>query len=512
MAVRPSVAIEMQFSGSAGAWTSVRADVRTDVPVTCNYGIGGNSPNDRVAGTGTLSFALNNAQNNSGGLLGYYSPSAANTRSGFELGIGARLAITYSGSTFYKFSGRLDDIDVLPGKLRGRLTHCVAVDWMDEAAKHKLDKIDTQINQRADQLIATVVGNMKRVPAASSLAQAQMEFPFAMDTANDESTTALEELQRIALSDFGYIFLAGNTSTGGVLTFQDRRTRFNPGSSLVTLNDSMVEMAPPRRRQNLYNRTRVTIHPRRVDPVGTTTVLYSMDGFLAISASQSITIDGQYRDPNQEAARMGGASLVAPVASTDYTFGSDEVAESNNLIANLSASGFTGGNAVRFQFDNDGTQGGFLTKFQVRGRGIFDYAPLTLEATSASSQSTYGLYSANVDMPYEPKDFTAQAIADWILARQKDPIKQVDSVTFVANEDDTLMLAALRREPGDLITITETATGISQDYFIHGVALEATATDILHCAWGLALINDPNLNDYWILGTDTLGTGTRLAL
>src|SRR3990170_7798644 len=111
-----TIALEMQFSGSGGAWT----DVWSDVPVSIQYGISGVGPFDHIADTGTMSFALNNAQSNSSGSLGYYSPGSGTARSGFEIGINVRLAVTYSGSTFYKFVGRLSEINPESGRLLSR--------------------------------------------------------------------------------------------------------------------------------------------------------------------------------------------------------------------------------------------------------------------------------------------------------------------------------------------------------------------------------------------------------
>jgi hypothetical protein len=389
---------------------------------------------------------------------------------------------------------------------------------MDGAAKHKLQRISTQTQKRADELIATVVGNMKRTPAASSLSAAQMEFPFALDSAFDENTTALEELRRIAMSDFGFVYLNGDTSTGGVLTFHDRRFRANPGTVNPIheqTDNTMVEMSAPRTRGNILNRVRTTIHPRRADTTACATVLYSLDGFPAIPAGQSITVIGQYRDPNQEAVRIAGGSINVPVAGTDYTFGSAAESGLDNLGSDLSLSASTGANGAAFALTNIGSQTGFVTKLQVRGQGIFDYAPLTLESTSASSQNTYGLYTHDVDMPYEFSVDTAKTIGDDIVSKQKDPKKFSDTISFIANRSSDMMLTMLQREPGGLITIAETVTGlIGGHFFVQGVNLDISGDDLILCTWSVVPSLDPNLNDYWSLDdiSDELGTGTRLAL
>src|SRR3990167_726312 len=93
----PGLIVEMQFSGSTGAWTDITGDVLSGPGITVSYGIHGVGPADRVADTGTMNFFLNNAQDNSAKLIGYYSPGHNNSRSGFTSGVGARMWLIYSG-------------------------------------------------------------------------------------------------------------------------------------------------------------------------------------------------------------------------------------------------------------------------------------------------------------------------------------------------------------------------------------------------------------------------------
>src|SRR4030065_1368367 len=86
-------------------WTDVTADARASVEIAVQYGISGTGPADRVAQTGTLSFALDNSEHNSGGLIGYYAPGHANCRNGFEGGCPGRPRIGGPGRAHFKFGG-----------------------------------------------------------------------------------------------------------------------------------------------------------------------------------------------------------------------------------------------------------------------------------------------------------------------------------------------------------------------------------------------------------------------
>ena len=91
MSVTPTIKMEMQFSGTAGAWSDVTADVQ--YPIRSAGGMMGNTLGDRVASTGVLSFNLNNSTSNSSGTMGYYSPGGSGVRAGFAPGIPTRLSI-----------------------------------------------------------------------------------------------------------------------------------------------------------------------------------------------------------------------------------------------------------------------------------------------------------------------------------------------------------------------------------------------------------------------------------
>lgn len=503
-----SWSIQMEFSGSGAGWTSVQADVRANPSPAWSYGVMGNGPLDRIGGTGTLTFGLDNSTQNSGGKLGYYSPGHANCRSGFEMGIRCRLILTYGGTDYYKFIGTLVDIDPVPGQYRERVTLCQVVDWMDETT-FKMPNVATQVSQRADQVIATILAAMTRPPVATSYAAAQLEMPYSLDTTKDESTPVMSELNKLVLTDMGYLYLKGNTSAGGVLTFEDRRARENPPASAATLNDTMVTMKPRRPRDLIYNTVKVIVHPRIVDP-DASSVLYTLDTSNppAIAAGETITIIGQYRDPDQRAQRVGGVNLAAPVATTDYTFGTGP--GDGSLTANLSVTATSGGNSAIIQLQNTGAVTGYVTKLQIRGRGLYDYAPITYTTTDATSKATYGERVLTLDLPYESRTHVAKSLGDLYLSLYKDPHYFVDGVEFIGNRSATLMGYALSIEPGAVVTLTETVTGINTAYFVNGVSYRLEPGGILHTAWVLAPVLDTG--SYWILGTSTLGVSTILGV
>lgn len=512
MSVLPtSIALQMQFAGPGGAWTDVWADVRMSVAPKVSYGISGNGPDDRIASTGTLTFALDNSTGNSGAVVGYYSPGHGSARSGFELGIGVRLAIVYSGTTYYKFRGILEDVQPAHGTLGERIVVCRAVDWMDETAKRPTRAVATQVGQRADQIIATLQATLTFQPASTSLATASFEFPYAVDTARDGRTAIMTEMAKAAQSDLGFLFMKGDTSAGGVLRYQDRRVRQNAGAALSTLSNIQHDLDVGRHRQLIYNRVEVTIHPRRVDSEATT-VLYQLDSesLPSIPPGESITIQGSYSDPALRASQVGGMDMVTPEATTDYVFGTGPGDDS--LTADLGVTATYSSNSVTYLLENNASQWGVVTHLQARGRGIYDYAPLMLLAEDQTSKDAYGEYVLAVDLPHEVSAVFGQSAANYFLSKYKDPRYLVDSVGFYANISAALMTAALAREPGDAIELTETVSSLSSaPHFIQRVGLTVLPAMNIYCDWGLAPRFDTGT--YWILDTaDDLDTDTIIGL
>lgn len=494
---------DIQLASDSAAWESVLSDVLSKAGVNVSYGLPGNGPTDRVAKTGTMSLSLNNSYTNTGGSQSYYSPGHANAKSGFELGAGMQVVFQYSGSTFTKFRGMLDSILPAPGVYRERVTQTQSVDWIDFAAKHKLNRINLKIGALAGAVIDAVVSNMPNLPAACTIATAQLEWPYALDTAYDEGTTALGELQRIANSDGGWIFIKGDSASGNHLVFQDHRTRLNPGSSIATLSNTMVSMRPARTRDKAKNFVRVTSHPRVVD-LTPTSVLYTGFGYPVVAAGCTIVIEGNYTDPAHRATRVGAASMVTPVAGTDYIGGTSPCGQ--ELTSDLTITACLGANSFSASVVSSGSQSAFVG-FQLRGAGIFDYAPVSVVAQDAALADSNGRNELNIDMPYESRESTACSMAYYELYKWKTPDYSLDECTFVATGTDALVKAALQVEPGMLVAITEDMTGISaSQYFVQNVKLNLRAPNILTCTWGL--LRRVDTTNYWQLNIDSLGQTT----
>lgn len=484
--------VPMQLSTQ---WTNVTADVLTgDTPAHAVYGIQGSGPLDLSAGTGTFEFALDNSARNSAKLLGYYSPGHANCRTGFTLGIPVRYSEAFGGQTYYKFRGTIKSVTADPGLRLARLAHVTAVDWVNAAALSVPSSISAQISQRADQLVKTLVDGMRLKPAAISIATGIDTFLYALDRVEADSVTVQNELAKIMASEVGQLFVKGDTVQGGTLTFQSRQYRETTFVNAATFSDSMTGLDLTFDLSYLYNIMRTQMTPRTID-ASATTVLYSLTGTPYVGPGETITLEGAYRDPLQLAASAGGTAMVQPVLTTDWTANTASDGSGSDLSGWFTATAVYSGYSALFTVTNLGATGGYVTKLQCRGKGIYAYAPLYFTSKNDQSVRVNGPNTLTFEMPYQSDIGVAGAIGGYILNLFKNPVAMATRMEFRADTSSTLMTQALAREPGDRIGIVETVTGATdvisgstatRGYYIQAVELTHGPGPSLVCSWTLA--------------------------
>lgn len=504
MGVLATYALEAELAGSGAGWTNLWADVRMDVPVKGGYGIRGNGPADRVASPGSLSFALDNSKFNSGGVFGYYSPDHASCRSGFAVGIAVRLSWTYGGITKYKWRGTLHSIKPTANARGGPwLTYCTAFDWMDEASRTNVDSLAIQVNKRSDELWALLLASVPRPPAATVTGTGLDTYPYAFDNTRSEGISVMEEAQRLALSEAGYIYPMGDTTQGGTVVFESRTDRASKNTNLTTLTETMYDLVTGRSRDDIINRFLVEIHPKKIDAAATT-VLFNLtdtNAILALGAGEVKSFFAPYTDPAQRDTRIGAVSTlcVAPVATTDYLMNAAADGSGANLTVNLSVTATFYGNGADVTVTNVGGTAGYVTKLQLRGPGIYDLQHMVFKQDDAASKTQFGAQAFTYQMPYQSDPNVGDGAARHLLGLYKSQTTNTESVSIAPNRDATLMAAARDREPGDRIGLSETQTGLTTTtgFFIQAVDFEIAAGGVTRVTWSLA---PASRIIYWLVG------------
>ena len=479
---RGTIEIEAELGGAGNGWT-VLTDAQRVPAITIDYGMGA-GPLDLVAGTGSMTFALDNGPSNSAHLLGLYSPDHANCLTGWGLGIRVRLVYTISGASYYKFLGTVDNIDPMSGLYQQRKVLVTAVDWMEEAAIYK-PNTGTQESKRADEVLTTLVDAMPKQPYSRDFDTCEATFDYALDTDRSEADPVMTVMQRLAASEgLGRIYMKGDTTGGGVLRLESRIARFAP-SSVATFNDTMIRLSAPRGRRTLINRVKATSHPREVGS-GTSTNVFNLTrvspSIHLVRAGATVVIDGAYRDTTNANRRFGATDLIAPVATTDYTMNTLASGAGASATADFTVSADFGANRVRLTLTNNGAVDAYITLLKCRGRKLADYDSVDTIATDDDSIEEFGERELVVDMTYESEAIAAQSTAEYILGVWSQPAASDIAMPLIP-ANDTDLATIMAREPGDAIAITESVTGVSAVHYINHVSMSFEEATLINCEW-----------------------------
>ena len=506
-----------------GTLTDITADTRIGIqPIEVSYGIQSSGPLDRVAETGTIVFALDNSSSNSTGNAGAYSPGHANAISGWDIGVDIILKIAYAGTDYYKFAGTLVSIEPDAGQYQRRAVICTGVDWMDEAALTKVRSVTIQTDKRSDELIQLLVEeSISKQPLATSYGEGQSTFDIAFDNLLDAQTSVIRALSDCVISELGYLYIKGDTTQGGTLTFEDRHARPKKGAPVGSFDNTMSGLSVKRNRDDIINTVYVVVHPRTT--ADATSVLYELTTTgttPSVPAQESITINCPYREASINAYRVAASTIETPLSGTDWIANSAADGSGSNQTSSVTVTVETqAANAVTLNIANShATIDAYLTTLQVRGTSIKDVTETVMSANNESSAFTYGEKDARIDMKYESNagEF-GNEIAKWILNVYKDARYVIKNFELASNTSVYLMTQSLAREPGDKITLAEAMTGIVETvgagqvgFFINGVNMTIDAGGIITTNWALAPASQ---SAAWVLnqvGASELGLTTNL--
>jgi len=483
MAVYPTPKVEIELVASDG-WTDVTADVLQDPPPVIRYGIQEAEHMALVADTGTASFALDNSRSNSGVKFGYYTPGHANVRTGFDEGKPVRISFTFEGTTYYKFVGRIQSLEIKPDAFGEAYTLVQATDWMDYAAGQLIGEIAIQATKRVDQVLPTVLAKVPIAPRATSYGTGQETFDSVFNTDMGDRMTVRSILEKLALNEYGYIYVKGDTTGGETFRFDNRHARMLTAStdSILTLSSDLGELEIEYTREKIKNVVRAKVYPLDVDS-DATTVIWANQVSFSIDTGATMTMQVAFRDPST-GQRISAADVVNPLeAGVDYDFGSGDGSPVSDMTASLSIVATVGGNTATLALTNAAGSPGYVNMLQLRGKGIYSYDPITAESRDSDSVAQRGELVLSFDLKQHDSPNKGQAWAHYIRGKMDTPTKIPRSVKFVANTSSDRMVAVLVGEPSSRFVLNHGLTALATDYFINGLELELTYGRILTCNW-----------------------------
>ena len=395
---------------------------------------------------------------------------------------------------YVRFRGKVSDIDVMPGQYQDRRVNVVCYDAIKDMMDAGMREVTTQVAQTEAQLITTLLAALPTdaQPPAQSIETGLDTYPYAFDNVGD-GMRAGALIRDIVLSSRGVFFAKGD----GTAKYVTRQSRAVAGSVATFTNATLVDVVAPSTLDVIFNRVRVTIHPKTVDTAATT-VLWAQTGTAPLlTPGSSMTIWGSYYDANQEKRLIGGTAQVTPIVSTtDYLGNAAADGSGADRTANLTITTTAFASTVKFLVENTGATDTYVTKLQIRGKGIYDDGPRTFESFSTQ---TYGDRPLDLDMPYQDDPGVGRDAATYIRAQFDNLSNQVNELEFVASKTSALFSQAMLREPSDVVTVSETVTGLASiDAIIQSVSLTMHHKTQLKCRLRLTRGDPFNV---WILGT-----------
>jgi hypothetical protein len=459
------------------------ADVLDD-PINIQRGSFDSSPTARVADTGVMQLTLDNSNRNSAHQVGLYSPDHPNRRVHFQKGLDVQINLERASGDYYKFRGRITEIDPEPGLLSRKVTYVTISDWMDIAARTPLPRLAVQAGVRDDQVIETILAALDTPPAATNLDIGTETYPYALTDGRDEDDKVAYPLQSLMLSSLGRLFLTGGPSGGEVLTYQTLSTQSEGETPEATLDNSFLDMDPRRQTAKRVKRVLATVYPMEQDSAYV--ALASLAGSIPLDAGDSAEFTLYFRDTSGGGKnRVAALDVQTSVIDTDYKFSSVDGA-GTDLNAYLSVEIFSpSGNSVKVRARNTHASAtGYLWFFQARGKGMYRNDPLTYEAVDETISEAEGS-TLDYRMPYQAAYATARDRANFLLEAYREDVTDLPSVDFNGGLSDTHMDYAVEIEPGHRVEILDSVTGIVAAYYIIGYKLTIRALNDVAVSWSV---------------------------
>jgi hypothetical protein len=510
----PTYTIAIDFDDD-GDFTDPGEDITADV-LRLDWRLGMDAPYESIAAPIAAHITVRN-------LSRAYSPeyTANDLSPGKPIRIQANDGIT----TRTHFTGFITRVEPVAGDQGERLAVIHAGGPEAELTANHI-RLPTQVSKRADQIIAAILdglplrqtklkgywlldvtahaelGTNTRLAElyTRSLEQGKSTFAYAADTWRS-GIAPREAIRQIADAERGRFFV----DRAGQLRFYNRHHTLLDVTPDATFADNMDGLEYVYG-ADVVNRVGVTLLPRSIGVAGT--ALWTLGASQLINPGETGVRQMVVHFTDANELPLGAVSVIPPVAGVDYQAntqadgtGVDRTAQLNVLLSETSASG-----AV-LTIHNIGSDAVYLLAgTRVRGTPLLQGDLITLEQTDWTSVSLHGMRGIAFNLPALGSLEDADQLGRFELARRKDPRGIVRRIQV---SGATLLTQMLTRTLFDRITLTETQTDHSADYFIiaeeHAVDLGGASHQV---SW---LLESAAASAFWIVSTSHLDQDTILA-
>ena len=510
----------IQYFALLGAtWTDISAYVLDpgamgSMGTGAHWGMSSNEETDRVAETGEMTFFLNNTD-------GLFDPGLATALAGWEEGTKIVFKVTFDGNEYIKFYGAVDSLMLNDPSIYIHSIKVLVLDWLAYISKYPMKTVAIQTHKTGDEGITSIVAGLPAV-ASDIYDTGVYEFDALFDTVTT-NTTARMEINKIAVSEGGYFYRRNDKTLGDQLVFENATHRnglLTPAMLPISIElsntltdengdiltdengDTLVEDRfevakftglnvdtngwSRDRGNNVINRIKVSAYPKTIDT--SPQVLYSLGSPMFIGSMQTITFTGRYVGVGGLPCNAISDTMIAPVATTDYTMNTASDGTGTDITANLAVTVVYGTEAPTYTVINSSAYPGYITKLNARGYGVYQNNSLYIDVVDSLSQTAYGVKDLVLDQQYQRDTYAGGILANKIIAYEKDPRNRVNGITMIANKSDKNWLAFLSLDIGDVIQLTETSLNIDGYFYIHGVSFTVGPGGVITFKWILKVL------------------------
>src|SRR5579871_5148 len=487
-----TIAIDWNRNGS---YTDTNDDV-TSFVISANWTLGMQQAYQDCADNSVLKLVLNNSDKR-------FSPENGSSPLAGNLLPFRPVRIQSNDGTTIRthWVGWIDSIQPSVGMYKERLVTIVASGPL-QLLKATETQLGLQQNQSTDQIIAQLIKEVVFPPALSKAWVLERVGNSELD-----QTTVLADITLYSNLDTGNLVLAvaadnwvndGGPSnipkntfdvsqaiqdiTGaehgkflfdrtGLALFWNRYHLLQGENSVATFSDTMHDLTYTFAGiDQIKNEIIVVCHPRTVS-TSTTDVLWQLPSntVIRVEPGQTRTVYIKYEDATS-AKRIGANNVSVTNLAFDPSIG-----------GTATASVTPDANGANLTFVNSGTTPAVVTQCTVQGSKITDLGEMEVRSFDETSIVNFGRRTLRINLPSIDNINDAQYIADFERIRRSQAIGMVTSITLLSSgqQPSTLQAQQLARTLGDHITITETQTGHTADYYIIGEAHELTNSTLL---------------------------------
>lgn len=472
-------------------------------------GIRSISDTERLAATGSLSCALRNDA-----LVSHLAGSNQLEGKAIEIRV---TYLRWTKTIWYGYVQPQTKIDSADwGKQQASIS---AADWIQIANNAVVNGLTVMNNKRAEEA-ATILINLSPIPPLTTNFDRCELFTNVFDSLQ-QNTVVFSELDKLVKSELGYAYLRFRDG-GETLRFEKRLARastralaqmrdtanvyhfqysdgansgdliYNDGTNSGVFMadvfkdasfDRLMSSSEWMRGNNVVNDMTVSNVPRRVD--GSDVVLYKTDQRIQMSAYTDFVVKGAWNRSDGGTA-ISASSVVTPLVSgTDYSLTENSDGTGTDYTSTLSLLSFVP-EAGKFTATLRTAQTGWLY-LQVRGKGIYKDNPVEywIENQESKLELVRSVHADSLTREYSNNLITSKMFGNSVVALNRSPNKNMNSVTFCANYNEDLLFAFLYLDVGDKVQITESYPTHTGNYYIQGIRFTITTGGIIFFTWYL---------------------------